>query len=68
MKTGDLIEILSEYGDIPIVINGPGKKKLVVNKIESKKTKANLPDNLHISLCFDVPADPTAWSHDATGV
>lgn len=46
MRSGDLIDILCEYGDMPMKITGPGGNPLAIQRIES------VGDELHIELGY----------------
>jgi hypothetical protein len=68
MRSGDLIDVLCEYGDMPMVFRGPNGERLVVQKIESK---GDGDTELHIDLGFyEIPIsrDPIGWNPDFTGL
>lgn len=35
MRTGDLIDVLCDYGDMPMTLTGPDGKRLMIQRIES---------------------------------
>lgn len=67
MRTGDMIAVLCEYGDMPMVIRCPGGTPLVVQSIESKGDGEE--QQLHVGLGYLRPlVDSAGWAQDATGL
>lgn len=67
MRSGDLIAILCDLGDMPLKIKGPLGETMYVQKIESTG-EDNKQIEIDLAYVKPITADPVGWQSDLTGV